>query len=387
MEKKDSALRIVLLVFGIIFSVILVPGLIIGIPVGGVMVGLSQSVSQEGIEAMIEEAKLSENVYQLVMDEAKKGLQEQEDLQGAFWGELVEECITLETVDGMITELVDSMYNGTDPQLDLSSVKEGFRTGIAELKENGFDDIYSACFEGTESRYFSAEFVQSVKKEVEDKLLSEYSGFGVTTFEELETAYNAQFGDGAFDKIVDEKMAEFEQSWNDEFINELDGEMDSVMEEVELEVNESLRETVQDPDVRMVFDMLREISTERDKIKAVAYGIVVAAVVLLLVCYWFGTAGFVVPAVALLLGGLLCKLLTLFEAPFISLVKEELAIEPGMEEVADVVLDLCRGIVAPFFAEVSKFGVTMMGIAVLLILAAILRGVVKKNMHISEETM
>ena len=37
-KKRSNAFRTVLLVFGIIFSVVLVPGLILGIPVGGAVV-------------------------------------------------------------------------------------------------------------------------------------------------------------------------------------------------------------------------------------------------------------------------------------------------------------------------------------------------------------
>ena len=48
-KKKDSAFKLVLMIFGIIFSVVLVPGLILGIPVGGAVVALPYSVSQEGI--------------------------------------------------------------------------------------------------------------------------------------------------------------------------------------------------------------------------------------------------------------------------------------------------------------------------------------------------
>lgn len=385
--KKSNAFKTVLLVFGIIFSVILVPGLILGIPVGGAVTALSQSVSQEGLETMVKEAKLSENLYTLMMDELEPEMAEVDELNPEFWNGLIKDSVSVDFIDGLITELVDCVYNGTEPQMDVSSVMDGFRGGLQDITENGFDDVYSACFEGTESKYFSTEFILSLKEEVETDLLSKYSDLGVASLDELETAYDAQFGEGAYDILWNEKIGELKKDWETEFLNEVDVEMNGIEDELEQEINEIIAEAVYDEDVRSVFDMFKEISAKKDTVKLVAYGIVLAAVLLLLICYWFGTAGFVVPSVALILGGLLCKLLTLTESQILKFIETDLATEPGAEEFGFVVMDLCKGIMAPFFNEMSKFGLTMIGIGVLLILLAILKHVVAKNMHASEPTM
>lgn len=385
-KKKDSAFKLVLMIFGIIFSVVLVPGLIVGIPIGGAAIGASQAASQEGIESMLREAKLSENLHTLLMDEMETEAQVDE-LNPEFWNGLLEKSISVEFVDEMLTEVVDCMYNGTEPQLNVDSVVDGFRSGLDDLTENGFDDIYAASFEGAESRFFSAEFVQSVKNDIETELLGKYSEYPAASLEELETAYDTQFGAGAFEKLFDEELETVKKEWNEEFRLEVNNEIDSMAEELEQEVNAALWEVARDPEIRETFDVVSEISADKDKVKLVAYGIVLAAVLLLLLCFWFGTAGFVVPSVALILGGLLCKLTTLLEKPIMELVEEELATEPGAEEFGFVVTDLVSGIFAPFFAEMSKFGITMIGIGVLLILLAILKAVIAKNMHASEEVM
>ncbi len=386
-KKKGNAFKTVLLVFGIIFSVVLVPGLILGIPVGGATVALSRSVSQEGIEQMVQEAKLSEKAYQLVMDEVLKETQNEDTLKADFFEGMVRECVTLETVDEIVTEFIDCMYNGSTPQIDLDHVLDGFRNGMAEVSENGFDDFYSACFEGAESKYFSEAFIQSTKATIEQEILSKYSGYGVASLEELETVYDTQFGAGAYEKLFNEEIDAYRSDWDEGLLDGFDSEMDTIAGDLENEINQALSEAAQDPDVRMVFDSLNEISAKKDTVKMLAYIIVLAAVLLLLVCYWFGTAGFVVPSVALILGGLLCKLVTLLEGTILSLVREGLAAEPDAAEFSDVILDICKGIIAPFFAEMSKFGITMIGVGVLLILLAILKHVVTKNMHTSEETM
>ncbi len=385
-KNKDSALKLVLMIFGIIFSVVLVPGLIVGIPVGGAMVALSQTASQEGIESMIKEAKLSENLHTLMMEELDREAQIDE-LNPDFWNGLLQESVSVEFIEGLLAEGVDCMYNGTEPQLQADSVVEGFRSGLDALIENGFDDIYAAGFEGAESEFFSTEFVRSVKEEIESELLGKYSDYGVTSLEDLETVYDTQFGAGAFEKLFDDEMKVIKAEWDSEFRTEVNDEIDAMAEELEQELNEALRDAVQDPDIRETFDMLKEISDNRDKVKLMAYGIVLAAVLLLLICFWFGTAGFVVPSVALILGGLLCKLVTLLETPIMEFVKTELATESGAEEFGFIVTDLVAGIFSPFFAEMSKFGITMIGIGVLLILLAILKHVVKKNMHVSGEVV
>lgn len=385
-KKKDSAFKLVLMIFGIIFSVVLVPGLIAGIPVGGAVVGLSQATSQEGIESMLKEAKLSENVHTLMMDELKKEAQVDE-LNPEFWNGLLQDSVSVEFIDSLLAEGVDCMYNGTEPQINADSVVDSFRSCIDDLAENGFDDIYAACFDGAESKYFSADFVQSVKTDIETELLGKYSEYGVASLEDLETAYDTQFGAGAFDKLFDEEIEVIKKEWNSELRLEVNDELDRMAEELEAEVNDALWEVVRDPEIRETFDMLKEISEKKDTVKLVAYGIVLAAVLLLLICFWFGTAGFVVPSVALILGGLLCKLVTLLETPIMDIVKATLETEPGADEFGFIVTDLVSGILAPFFAEMSKFGFTMIGIGVLLILLAILKHVVTKNMHASEETM
>ena len=385
-KKKDSAFKLVLMIFGIIFSVILVPGLIAGIPIGGAAVGLSQATSQDGIESMVKEAKLSENLHLLMMEELEKEAQI-EELNPEFWNGLLQESISVEFIDSLLAEGIDSIYNGTEPQLQADGVIDTFRSCIDELVENGFDDLYSACFEGTESKYFSMDFIGSVKTDIESELLSKYSDYGVATLEDLETVYDTQFGAGAFDTLFDEEMAVIKKEWNEEIRLEVGDELDTISVELEQEMNGMLSEAVYDEEIRAAFDMFKEISAKKDTVKLVAYGIVLAVVLLLLICYWFGTAGFVVPSVALILGGLLCKLITLLENPIMDIVKAEIATEPGAEEFGFVVTDLCKGIMAPFFHEMSKFGMTMIGIGVLLILLAILKHVVTKNMHASEPAM
>lgn len=384
MENKGSAWKTVLLVFGIIFSIVLVPGLILGIPAGGVLTSLTSAASQKSIQTMAKEAKLSETLYEMLMDEIVTENQNVEGINQEFWQKLVEESITLDCVDEIVTELIDSAYNGTRPEIKFDKIVEGFRNGLDELQQNGFDDLYSVWADGKESKYFTDEFVQSFRTDVEEGILGNYAEYGATSYEELKTLYEEQNGAGSFSKLIKEYVNEFRDEWDDEFADTYYGELDKMSAELEQEVNESVYNAIQEPDIRNAFDTLKKISEKSSTVKLVVYAILIGAVLLLLVCYWFGTAGFVVPAVALILGGILCKLLVLVEGFIMSQVNKTLAEEPEFAELQNTVSDIAKGILAPIFKGVSNFGWITIGMGVLLILLAILKGVLKKNKAVTE---
>ena len=383
-EKNESVAKKVLFVFGIIFSIILVPGLILGIPAGGAVTSITKAASLESIESTIKEVKLSEKLYELILDELFADEGRVEELNQDFWKGLVQDSITLDTVDEVITEVIACMYNGTEPEIDLSGMIDSFKNGIDEIRKNGFQDMYSVWTEGTQSSYFSSGFVQSFWEEIENRLLSDYSEYGADSYDELEALYDSQHGDGAFSELLDEKMSTFKESWEEEFAINIDKELDEMTEGLEHSVNESVYEAVMEPDVRSLFDSLKEVSVKGDKVKLIVYAIIIGAVLLLLVCYWFKTAGFVVPAVALIFGGLLCKLLTLSESFILRYINETIAKEPELAEMGKVMSDIFRGILTPVFDGISKFGTITIGMGVLLVGAAILKGVVTKNMHTAE---
>jgi len=294
----------------------------------------------------------------------------------------LQSSITVEHVDEIIGEAITGLYNGTQSDADVSSIAAGFQAGIDEIKANGFADLYAAWEEGTPSKYFSDEFVQEFCAEIEKDILNDYAEYGAASLEELQTKYDAYYGEGAFDKLVDDTKAEVESRWNEEFTVDVD--LADMVEELEGEINDVINETAQNPDVREAFDVLRTVGENSGTIKLVAYGIVLLAVLLLLVLYCFGTAGFVVPAVALLLGGGLCKLISMAEADVLKYIDSAIAAEPDFAGFETMLGDLVGRVLTPLFAEMSKFGLTNIGIAVLLILLAILRGVVRKNRQVTE---
>lgn len=382
-NKNRSTLKTVLLVFGILFSIVFVPGLIVGIPVGGTAIALSSAVSQENVLRTAEEAKLSEKLHdmvlEVVLEEAKV-----EELNPEFWNGLIEGIVSVDVLDTMITEVVVSAYNGTEPKMDLHGALDGVKRGLDEVAENGFSDIYSAWTEDTPSKYFSAEFVQSLKESVENQVLDDYAQYGAVSLDELEELYDTQYGDGAFSKLMDEQMSSFEEQFDEEFTQSIGGEFDGLTEELEQEINQGIYEAVQSPDVREVFDVLKVISDKSGLIKSVVYAIIACAVLLLLVCYMFGTAGFVVSAIPLLLGGAICKVLMKLESVVLDYVRELLLSEPDLAQVGDMAMDIAGGILDPIFTEISKFGTMTIGAGALLVLLAILRGVLKKNARAAE---
>lgn len=384
MEKKNSTLQTVLLVFGIIFSIILVPGLIVGIPTGGVVMSLSEAVSQEGVEAMVKDAKLSETMHEILLEEILQDDSVEEELNQEYWTKVVMDNITIEAVDEIVTEFVACIYNGTEPEIDFEGILGGFRDGLNELMANGYEDLYAAVNDGTKSKYFSEEFVASFQKELDASLNDLYSEYGVHTTEELKAAYDAYFGVGAFDAFIEEEQKAVEEEWKLRFETDVVSEFDRILAEAEREAGESIYEVVRDPDVRSLFDSMNVLSEMSGTIKKIVYAVMLIAVLVLLVCYWFGTAGFVVPAVSLIIGGLLCKGLLLFKTMFLVYLEELVRGDPEFTEVGHIVMDVFYGILTPIFDGTSKFGTITIGIGVLLILFAVLRGILRKNSGATE---
>lgn len=382
-NKKSNVAKIIFRVIGILLSIVLIPGLIFFIPAGGVAMGISSSVSQERLEQMVDEMKLSEHVMEFVEKEVENGIKVDE-LNSDYLQNLVLDSITIDWVDDVLKEVLGAVYSGNKPNVSIDAVAKSLSTEFETLTKNGFRDLYSAWVNGTTSQYFSTEFVQSFWENVENEILAEHTEFDVTSLGALEEKYDEYYGAGAFSDLLDEKMESFEDTWEEEFSAEIAEEVDELTAEVEQEINDAIYEAVQDSDVRMVFDSLQEVNEKNNTLRLLVYGVVFVAVLLLVSCFWFGTAGFVVSAIPLILGGILCKFVSGVEKFLLTYVDEILAAEPEIAEFGTVVGDVLRGLLNPIFGAVSMFGTITISFGVLLIGLAILVGVLKKKRTVTE---
>lgn len=382
-KKKTNVAKIIFRVIGILLSIVLIPGLIFFIPAGGVAMGISSSVSQESLVRMVDEMKLSEHVMEFVEKEVEKGIKV-EELNEEYLQNLVLGSISEEWVDDVLKEVLGAVYSGNKPDVSIETVAKSLSTEFETLTKNGFRDLYSAWVNGTTSQYFSAEFVQSFWENVENEILAEYTQFDATSLGALEDKYDEHYGAGAFSDLLDEKMQSFEDTWEEEFSTEIADEVDELTAEVEQEINDAIYEAVQDSDVRMVFDSLQEINEKNSTLRLLVYGVVFGAVLLLVCCFWFGTAGFVVSAIPLILGGILCKLVSGVETFLLTYVDELLTAEPEIAEFGTAVGDVLRGLLNPIFGTVSMFGTITIISGVVLIGLGILAGVIKKKRTVTE---
>ncbi len=377
-KKKSNPVKMILRVFGIIFSIVLIPGLIIGIPAGGAVIGFSSMVSQDSLVRIVGEAELAEQVLERVEAEVLTEVRTDE-LKNEYVQSLTEDLITVEWVDSVISEVLDALYFGRTPNVKLDSVVKTLTGRLEELATNGFGDIYSAWKNGTPSVYFTESFVQSFKDTLEEEILTEYNQLGASSLEELEKKYDAFYGAGAFSKLADEKAQSYQAKWDEEFNHTLDGMLEEAIGTAEEEVNKALTELAQDADIRKAFDYLKEIEAKASLLKTVVYGVIFGAVLLLVSCFWFGTAGFVVSAVPLAIGGGLCKLIANGKEPLLDYVDRLVANETELSEFGGVVNSMVNSVVTPVLNEVSKLGNMVLIAAVVLLGLAIMSGVIRKN--------
>ncbi len=382
-KKKSNVAKIIFRVIGIILSVVLIPGLLLFIPAGGAAMGIASSVSRESLEQMVEDMKLSQHVIELVEEEVEKGIRVDE-LNSEYLQNLVLGSISEDWVEDVLKEVLGSVYSGDKPNVSIDAVAKSLRTEFETLTENGFGDLYSAWVNGTTSQYFSTSFVQSFWEEVENEILAEYPEFEATSLGALENKYDDYYGAGAFSDLLDEKMQSFEDTWEEEFSAEIAEEVDELTTEVEQEINDAIYEAVQDEDVRMVFDSLQEVNEKSNALRFLVYGVVFGAALLLICCFWFGTAGFVVAAIPFILGGILCKFVSGVETYLLKVVDEVVAAEPEIAEFGTVVGDVLRGLLDPIFGTVSMFGTITIASGVVFIGLGILAGVLKKKRTVTE---
>lgn len=377
-KEKTNVAKIILRVFGILFSIVLIPVLIAWIPAGGAMIGVSGIVSQESLVQMVSDAKLAERVLEAVEEEATGELHS-EELKTEYMQSLLEDCITVEWVDSVIAEVLDAVYFGRTPDVNLDTVKETLTAKLDDLVENGFGDVYSAWRNQTPSVYFTDSFIQSFEERIEDEIIEEYGQLGATSLDELETKYDMVYGAGAFSKAVDEKAQSLETAWKEELSGEVNSIVEDAMTTAEQEVNATFAELTENPDVRTAFDYLRLIDEKASLLKVVVYGVIIGAVLLLVACFWFGTAGFVVSAIPLFIGGGLCRAAGEVKELFLTYVEKELVKDAGFMEYGDLALDMVNSVLTPVFGEISKIGNMALIIAVVLVGLAIMSAVLRKN--------
>lgn len=382
-KKKSNVAKVIFRVIGIILSVVLIPALIFWIPAGGAAIGVSSTVSQEKLVQLVRETKLSEQLLDMAKEEITRAVHSDE-VNEEYWQSLVLDSITAEWVDSVITEVLDAAYSGSTPKVTIDAVTASLTEGMEALEQNGFQDLYSAWKDGTPSVYFSESFIQSFREQVEAELLKEYADYGVASFEELETKYESECGEGTFSELLDEKAQSFEEEWNRDFFEGIDTKLETMTAETEQKLNDALTEAVQNPDVRSVFDSLKELNEKESTLKLVVYGVLLGAVLLLVGCFWFGTAGFVVSAVPLILGGILCKLVAGFESVLFAYVSDFVTSDTTLSQFGSAILDVVGGLLTPLFAEVSKLGNCSIIAGVILVGLAIMQGVIKKNKTVAE---
>lgn len=377
-ERKCGAAKKVLRVIGIILSIILIPVLVVGIPVGGAVIGASSVVSKEAIEEKVEDIGLSDIVLDVLEERVLDGVHV-EALKDEFLKEVVLGSITKEWVDDVIDEVLVAVYDGSKPQIDINPFVKELRRGISRVAEGGFRDLYSAWVNDTKSEFFDTEFIHEFWENIEDDLLAEYASYDVASLEDLEAAYDRINGVGAFSDLLDEKMVTFEDVWNEEFTEKIDGSINNIAEETEAEINKTLYEVVQDKTVRKLFDFFGEMSEKSGFLKIAVYGVVFGAIVLLVGCFWFGTAGFVLSAVPTIIGGGICVVAKLLQQVAYRFINRFLGKEDALTEFGGEISTAVRSILDPVFNTILRFGITMLIVGAVLIVLAVVSKILGKG--------
>lgn len=384
--KKNTTSNTVWLVFCIIFSVIFVPILLVLVPTGGVAITASKMVSQESIEAMVDEARVSEEIYDLLMDEVSSN-ENTSFLKPEVIEDVAKDSIRQKDVDKIVRIVIDGVYNNKSKKIDLSDVEERLQENLREIADESFNDLYSAWMYDTPSEFFTEEYKYTFFADLESELLSDYySSFGAVDLYSLEQKYDARYGYGAFESMMSDRI--LAERWSyDSRIDEII--MDSVskgVDEAEAAIQEALDSISDDPSMRKGIDVVRTIGDNRVLLTVIVYALIFGMVIILLLLYKFKTAGFVVSSIPLIVGGVVCKLFAIVERIAMSWAEQNLIYDVvGDEQYQKTVSSTMRGIFNVLFGGLSAHGTIMLISGVALIVIAIVCSVLRKHMGKDKE--
>lgn len=382
-RQRVNMLRSVLLVFAVVFSIFFVPALFALVPAGAVVTTLSGMASMENIEKATEELELSQRLYDVVMQETLDEVSA--DLADFAEGErILRDSFTVEDMNRILLAFLHSVYYDTAPEVDFSSMGKRLEENFGRFCEDAFDESYTSWRTGTESAYFSREFCREFAEDIEQQLLREYAEYGAVSFPELPERYDAVHGSGAFSKLLEERAASIREEWLREMKETAGSQVREITAEAEKNIRDSAAELAHTSEIRDVFDVVRPMGEMNQAVRAIVYAVILGMVLILVLLYWLDIPGFIVCAVPVFFGGVVCKAVGLAERIAMRYIDEEIFSDSAQYE--DIIRDMMHEIVAPFFEGVSEFGTQALILSAVLIGCAILRGVMKRNKREAEQT-
>lgn len=376
--------KTIMRVFAIIFSVILVPALIFLVPAGGAVVTAVDMISKESIEKSIADAEIGKELYEECIREVMAN-STIDELKDDVVENLLRNVIKQEDVESILQTFVDAVYTGDRADVDFSDITERAVDSLNKIYEDGIDELYASWKDGTASSVFSENFGGEFMDEIERYMLEEYSEYPALDLTELEVKYDENYGAGAFERLMDDKVEELRDEFVTEFKEPLTDAMAEAMKEAEHAIEEAADEVAEDGDVRDVFDLFGTFSAISKMIKVVVYAIIFGLVLFLLIFYLFDVPGFVVASIPLLLGGGICKVFGMAENAIMDFLDREI-FEPVDGIGEQLAYSLVTEYLHPIFEKIGSFGMTMIIAGVILIGCAIMRNLLKKNKQATEES-
>ena len=387
-KKAGGTLRLVVAIF---FSVILVPVLLALVPAGGVAITASTMVSQERIEQIVTEAHIPEEIYEVLMEEvearASNGMLKAEVIE-----KLAKDSVKQKDIDKLVRTFIDGVYNDKSKNIELDEVEERLQSNLRDICEESFDDLYSAWMYGTPSDVLTQEYIDVLFEDLKNGILSDYSGYGAADLEELEQRYDKKHGYGSFDDLVSDRIMEERWSYNSRVEDEIMNGVSNGVEQAEITIKDTIDSISDEKAVRNGIDIARTIGDNRIILNVLVYVLIFGIVIILLLLYKFRTAGFVVSAIPLLIGGAGCKIVAFVERMIMSWLDRNLVVGIVEEErYQNAISTSVRGVFEVLFSGLSAYGTIMLisgaGLIVVAIVCSVIRKCVCKHKNVGVETV
>lgn len=377
--KTKNTRNTVRLVIAIFFSIILVPVLIALVPAGGVAITAINMATQQSVEQIADEARISEEIYDVLMEEVAV-----RSVGGVLKPEVIEELakdsVKQKDVDKLVRAFIDGVYNDKSKEIDLSEVEERLQENLWEIYEDSFSELYAAWLYGEPTKYFTEEYAKLLFENLERDFLDGYFHYGAANIRELKQKYDGRYGVGSFDEIVESRIRGERSFYEMQVESAVLNGVSKGVEKAEGLIEEAIDKASDEKALRDGLDFATIMNESSIIITIIVYVVIFGIVLVILLLYKFRTAGFVVSGIPLLIGGIGCKIVVLFEKMVQSLIDREVVTGVVEEErYQNIISSAVGGVLKPLFRGVSTYGTIMLISGGVLIVVGIACGVIRKH--------
>lgn len=368
--KKVSPVRLTFTIIAVFLTVFFVPFLLIFPLGGGVAYGVVSFGGSSDLADVMEADNFSDNFYKIAVDEIRKNLEDENDINPNAWQGFIKEIISTDDMAEMVHSVAEALRTGKDMDYNFDGIKERYQSKAKEMEEVVSEDLYQAVVYEKDSEYFSTTCVLRARTAI----LRNVNFSSISELKKFFYSKNSEQAD--FDKFMRTQWNLAKEDFYMMDSTEVIGKMDEIMVMIEEKVSEIQSELHREPAVNKVLSMLQNGKF----LYFVVYGIILFCLIVLLLMYWFAPGACFTLGVFSFISFANCY----FGAAFLMGKRQEYWIEDfyeeaGIEEEYRIFTETIQRVLDIIASRIRQFGFGMVLIGAALFALGILMVIFRKK--------